>query len=91
MLTSRLNGLRFHSFFITRAHPFLARLFSTNDIDEVTKAKVAASNDNERPAGTIFSKIINKEIPADILYEDDMVRLYNGNPELLFYVEYGIS
>lgn len=78
MFKARLNRFRFHSLAclsITRARPFLARLFSTDDIDEVTKAKVAASNDNERPTGTIFSKIINKEIPADILYEDDMVRL----------------
>ena len=26
---------------------------------------------------TIFSKIINKEIPADILYEDDLSLVFN--------------
>ena len=28
---------------------------------------------------TIFSKIINKEIPADILYEDDLSLVFNDN------------
>lgn len=44
--------------------------------DEVAKAQVA------RPGGdTIFGKIIRKEIPAKIIYEDDQV---TGGPRGLF-------
>lgn len=36
--------------------------------DEIAKARVA------KPGGdTIFGKIIRKEIPANIIYEDDLV------------------
>lgn len=39
---------------------------------EVDKAKEAAAQGAERSGEpTIFDKIINKEIPADIIYEDD--------------------
>jgi diadenosine tetraphosphate (Ap4A) HIT family hydrolase len=34
--------------------------------------RVPPKNLNE---GTIFGKIVSKEIPADIIYEDDLVRL----------------
>ena len=37
---------------------------------EEDKAKLAKDNP---PAKTIFQKIIDKEIPADIIYEDDKV------------------
>lgn len=40
--------------------------------DEIEKAQTA------KPGGdTIFGKIIRKEIPADIIYEDDQVREFN--------------
>ncbi len=44
---------------------------SSNGHDEVSAAKKAAKNTKYEP--TIFSKIINKSIPADIIYEDDTV------------------
>jgi len=37
---------------------------------EEEKAKIAKDNP---PSKTIFQKIIDKEIPADIIYEDDKV------------------
>lgn len=37
--------------------------------DEESKAKAAASTG--RPSGTIFDKIISKEIPVKLLYEDN--------------------
>lgn len=41
--------------------------------DEISKAQAA------RPGGdTIFGKIIRKEIPASIIYEDDQVRAVHG-------------
>lgn len=43
----------------------------SSDNDEVRKAKKAA--ESELPMTTIFSKIISKEIPAHILYEDNEV------------------
>lgn len=43
--------------------------FSSKMSDEIEKAQTA------KPGGdTIFGKIIRKEIPADIIYEDDQVR-----------------
>lgn len=42
--------------------------------DEVEKAKLAAdAAEKYRPEDSIFSKIIRKEIPADILHEDEEV------------------
>ena len=44
--------------------------------DEVTKAKLAADAAEKyqfKPEDTIFSKIANKEVPADIIFEDDKV------------------
>lgn len=41
--------------------------------DEISKAQAA------RPGGdTIFGKIIRKEIPANIIYEDEQVRALQG-------------
>merc|ERR1712002_283888 len=42
----------------------------SNDSMEVDKAKKAAEQLNSQP--TIFSKIISKEIPAKIVYEDNL-------------------
>lgn len=39
--------------------------------DEVSAATAAASNKN--PSSTVFSRILKKELPADIVYEDDKV------------------
>lgn len=36
---------------------------------------------------TIFAKIIKREIPADILYEDDVVRNHVGCPPYLWIYE----
>nr|XP_015195672.1 PREDICTED: uncharacterized HIT-like protein Synpcc7942_1390 isoform X1 [Lepisosteus oculatus] len=43
------------------------------DSDEVTKARLAeeARRKYGNPASTIFSKIIDKTIPADVIYEDE--------------------
>lgn len=44
------------------------RLFSE---DEVTRSATAAAN--QTPSTTVFTRILNKELPADIIYEDDKV------------------
>lgn len=44
--------------------------------DEVQKAQEAAKS-NAQAAGTIFDKIIDKTIPADIIYEDDQCLAFN--------------
>ena len=41
--------------------------------DEVERAKEAATARRRKYEPTIFSKIINKEIPAKIVHEDDKV------------------
>lgn len=54
------------------------RHFSSED--EVGKAHAAAAgvgNSSVPPQPTIFTKILNKEIPADIVYEDDKVINYH--------------
>merc|ERR1712055_1049604 len=42
--------------------------------NEVDKAQAAAP---ENPENTIFAKIVRKEIPADIIYEDDQCLAFN--------------
>ena len=42
--------------------------------DEVEKAKLAGA-EKYQPQDTIFGKILRKEIPADIIYEDDKVSM----------------
>lgn len=42
---------------------------------EVDKAQSAAASAKSQP--TIFDKIISKEIPADIIYEDDQCLAFN--------------
>ena len=54
------------------------RFCSTTDkgCDDVSKAKLAAEDykGGEYTSGdTIFGKILRKEIPADVIYEDDKV------------------
>ena len=44
--------------------------------DEVEKAKLASvAAEKYQPQDTIFGKILRKEIPADIIYEDDKVSM----------------
>ena len=56
-----------------------ANVCTTSDCsDEVKKAQFAASaadkyGDKYKPEDSIFSKILRKEIPADIVYEDEKV------------------
>ncbi|XP_071941451.1 adenosine 5'-monophosphoramidase HINT1-like [Antedon mediterranea] len=46
--------------------------FTRSMSDEVEKANVAAAKQvYSQPEPTIFSKILDKSIPADIIYEDD--------------------
>lgn len=45
--------------------------------DEVKKAAAAASAPSSASAPTIFDKIISREIPADIIYEDDQCLAFN--------------
>ena len=47
------------------------RLFSE---DEVSRA--AAASASKPPSETVFSRILNKDLPADIVYEDDKVSSY---------------
>ena len=44
------------------------RLFSEDEVSRVTAASVS-----QAPSETVFSRILNKELPADIVYEDDKV------------------
>ncbi|KAG5847992.1 hypothetical protein ANANG_G00132140 [Anguilla anguilla] len=57
----------------SRIHCCAERSFCTTPKDEVTKARHAdeARRKYGNPAPTIFSKVIDKSIPADIIYEDD--------------------
>lgn len=45
---------------------------SSADNGEVQRAREAAFAKHQQP--TIFSKILSKEIPADIIHEDEMVK-----------------
>lgn len=53
-------------------------IFSQNENEEILKAKKARNTGNP----TVFDKIINKEIKADILYEDENCLAFNDvNPQ----------
>ncbi|GAB1606959.1 uncharacterized protein LOC115222884 [Argonauta hians] len=45
--------------------------------DEVSKAHKALNNLTRDPQPTIFSKILNKSIPSNILYEDDQCMAFS--------------
>lgn len=73
MLLRTVNGrfmplLRSHS----NTHQ---RIWSRLRSDEVSKAAAAAASKSAGP--TIFDKIIAREIPADIIYEDDKCIAFN--------------
>jgi len=63
---------------IQKPHQFQFKTLKTSTVakmsDEVEKAKAAAGGTTER---TIFEKIIAREIPADIIYEDDTALAFN--------------
>lgn len=53
------------------SHPVGTSSTSFNMADEMAKAQAA------QPGGdTIFGRIIRKEIPADLIHEDDKVRVH---------------
>ena len=57
------------------------RLFSSEDeVGKVHAAAAGVGNSSVPPQPTIFTKILNKEIPADIVYEDDKVISYHLPP-----------
>ena len=45
--------------------------------NEVEKAKAAAGSGEKPAEKTLFEKIIERQIPADIIYEDDTVLAFN--------------
>ena len=51
----------------------ITKPFSETTGDEVNKAKIAYEQNKQSFQPTIFSKIISREIPANIIYEDDKV------------------
>ena len=56
-----------------------ARFYSTKMTDEVTLAQTA------KPGGdTIFGKIIRKEIPSNIIYEDDQVKKVKKHSSFIY-------
>jgi len=62
-----------------------SRLFATgenNMSDEVAKAKEAATAWASPDAPTIFDKLLSGEIPADVVYEDDLAFAFRDvNPQ----------
>ena len=70
MLRGFIVSLRSVKFAAGLSENFVSRAFSNSNLmsDEVEKAQTA------KPGGdTLFGKIIRKEIPASIIYEDDDV------------------
>ena len=57
---------------------FLHTTFSNSMSNEAAFAAEAAKNFNkDNPTPTIFDKILSKEIPADVIYEDDKSLAFN--------------
>lgn len=59
------SGIKLHSF--VRSFHLSKTVFQSDEVENAKKA--AASNSSKQP--TIFDKIIQKEIPAKILFEDE--------------------
>lgn len=59
------SGIKLHSF--VRSFHLSKTVFQSDEVENAKKA--AASNSSKQP--TIFGKIIQKEIPAKILFEDE--------------------
>lgn len=75
-MTSFLRFLRTTPFLIVRPSSgklprLITKPFSEDTGDEVNKAKIAYEQNKNSFQPTIFSKIISREIPANIIYEDD--------------------
>ena len=47
------------------------RFFSEDEVSSAAAA--AAASASNAPSETVFSRILNKELPADIVHEDDKV------------------
>jgi galactose-1-phosphate uridylyltransferase len=60
---------------IKSARTVLFHVNGRNLSSEIEKAKKAASSASQKL--TIFDKIIDKEIPADIIYEDEICLAFN--------------
>jgi hypothetical protein len=79
-----------HSFRSYNAQRFIKPTFSSSFIrnmsseNEVNAAEVAASTDpaiNPR-APTFFDKLVSKDIPADVIFEDDLCMAFRDiNPQ----------
>ena len=76
---SILSGTRHLS-----SHPTNPLFFSKKAMSEVDAAAIAASTDPAiNPAApTFFDKIVSKDIPANVIYEDDMCMAFRDiNPQ----------
>jgi histidine triad (HIT) family protein len=60
-----ISGKNQHGYF----HYFFFSVVSSNMSDEIAKARAA----RKESGPTIFSKIVDKTIPADIIHEDEHV------------------
>ena len=77
MLILPLRGLPIHkfaknSFFRHNFYPIVAHTSKRLMSDEVEKAQKAQIP--KKGGDTIFGKIVRKELPANIIYEDDEVK-----------------
>ncbi|TRY95851.1 hypothetical protein DNTS_021387 [Danionella cerebrum] len=76
ILTRQALAFRLH---LLRASP--NKSYCSSTIDEVRLAKEASKNYG-KPAPTIFSKILDKSIPAAIIYEDEKCLAFRDvNPQ----------
>ncbi|XP_063911602.1 histidine triad nucleotide-binding protein 1-like isoform X1 [Zophobas morio] len=70
------NAPRAHHRYVV---PPLTKLFFRTESTEIEKAQQASL---DKQKSTIFDKIISKEIPSDIIYEDDQCLAFNDvNPQ----------
>lgn len=79
-----------HTYRSTQVQHFRIPLFSANSIrkmssgNEVNAADAAASTDPaiNPNAPTFFNKIVSKDIPADVIFEDDICMAFRDiNPQ----------
>ncbi|PQQ12273.1 14 kDa zinc-binding protein [Prunus yedoensis var. nudiflora] len=85
-VTGKASNPNFTTFLLPlQSRRSLCRVSATND--EEAAAKVATANANSG-APTIFDKIIAKEIPSSIVYEDDKVLAFRDiNPQAPVHAE----
>ncbi len=60
--------------------PHVAKEFCSKR-DEVSAAKMASGEKHTGSGSTIFSKILDKSIKADIVHEDDKVNIHSSRVE----------